>query len=269
MPMLIKSVKNKDYGLLVDNVKINMEQGYIISRLKNVNYEKFYLNDTDKMWYFKNYKKDIKLIDILYPDKNILEIQFKNNDYNNYLPDNLIIKLDPKFENSFIEPPNYQILEEGKLLVVYPNIPEDFSINKSNDDNPDTKSNDIKPIMPANFSITTVNSIDYIQFCKKINDKKHQYKTKINSLDIKSELSRFINELNEKYELELNPLDYPITNTNGWTTTNQIITHTDSAEKQSQRERTQRYLVKKKQELGEDEFRKQNAEKAKAYRQTK
>jgi len=32
--MLIKSVKNKDYGLLVDHVKINMEQGYIISRLK-------------------------------------------------------------------------------------------------------------------------------------------------------------------------------------------------------------------------------------------
>jgi hypothetical protein len=94
-------------------------------------------------------------------------------------------------------------------------------------------------------------------------------KTKINSYDIKSELLRFIDELNEKYDLNLDPLDYQIVNTIGWKTTNQIIQQTDSAEKQSQRERTRRYLENKKKELGEDEFRKQNAEKAKVYRQNK
>ena len=76
MSMLIKSVKNKEYGLLVNYIKINMEQGYIVSRLKNANYENFYFNEIDKMWYFKNYKKDTKLIDILYPDKKILKVEF-------------------------------------------------------------------------------------------------------------------------------------------------------------------------------------------------
>jgi hypothetical protein len=49
MPMLIRSVKNKDYGLLVDKVKINMEQGYIVSRLKNAVYENFYFNENNKL----------------------------------------------------------------------------------------------------------------------------------------------------------------------------------------------------------------------------
>ena len=33
-----------------------------------------------------------------------------------------------------------------------------------------------KPIMPTNFSICNVNGVDYIQFCKKIDEKKCQYK---------------------------------------------------------------------------------------------
>ena len=116
--MLIKSIKNKDYGLLVDYIKINMEQGYLVSRLKNASYKNFYFNNNDKLWYFKNYKKDTKLIDIFYPDKKILDIQFKNNDYNDYLPNNLIIKFDPKYENSFLEPSNYQILEDGTSVLI-------------------------------------------------------------------------------------------------------------------------------------------------------
>lgn len=120
--------------------------------------------------------------------------------------------------------------------------------------------------MPTNFSITNVNSVDYIQFCKKIDDKRHMYKTKINSLDIKAELARFITELNEKYNLKLETADYQITNTNGWKTTNKIVEHFDSIEKEKQRERTKRYLENKKKEIGVDEFKKQNAEKEKAYR---
>ena len=158
----------------------------------------------------------------------------------------------------------------------FPNVPSTINLTKeltktdeSNTDSDTGNTNTPKPVMPTNFSITTINSVDYIQFCKKIDDKKYQYKTKINSYDIKSELDRFIDELNEKYQLELIKSDYPIVNTNGWKTTNQIIQHSDSAEKQSQRERTRRYLEKKKQEMGEEEFRKQNADKAKSYRQSK
>ncbi len=116
--MLIKSVKNKDYGLLVNKVKINMEQGYIVSRLKNSIPENFYQNTNDNLWYYKNYKKDIKLIDIFYPNLKIKSVEFKNNDYNDYLPDNLIIKLDEKYENSFFDPPDYTILEKGSSVQI-------------------------------------------------------------------------------------------------------------------------------------------------------
>jgi hypothetical protein len=164
---------------------------------------------------------------------------------------------------------SYKDIANLKKEILY-NIPEEYTnIIKKTNIQPVDNTNVIKPTMPINFSICHTKGIDYIQFCKKIDDKKHQYKTKINSYDIESELSRFIDELNEKYDLELDPEDYPIINTGGWKTTNQIITHEDTAEKQSQRERTRKYLEKKKKELGEDQFRKQNAEKAKSYRQSK
>ena len=83
--MLIKSVKNKDYGLLVDKIKINMEQGYLVSRLKNVSNDNFYKNTENNLWYYKNYKNESRLIDIFYPDKKIIDITFIDNDKNNYL----------------------------------------------------------------------------------------------------------------------------------------------------------------------------------------
>jgi hypothetical protein len=36
MQMLIKSIKNKDYGLLVDHIKINMEHGLTLLHQKNI-----------------------------------------------------------------------------------------------------------------------------------------------------------------------------------------------------------------------------------------
>ena len=116
--MLIKSVKNKDYGLLVDKIKINMEQGYLVSRLKNMSNDNFYKNTENNLWYYKNYKKESRLIDIFYPDKKIIDITFIDNDTNNYLPENLIIKLDTKYENNFIEPNNCTILEKGTPSLI-------------------------------------------------------------------------------------------------------------------------------------------------------
>jgi hypothetical protein len=181
--------------------------------------------------------------------------------------------------DSFVDTVNKKFPQLKLSKYPIPNIPDNFSLNNlpnnlKSDDESDIESEEIntttiKPVMPTNFSICRVNDIDHIQFCKKIDDKKYQYKTKINSYDIESELSRFIDELNEKYDLDLDQSDYPIVNTRGWKTTNQIVKHEDSKEKQSQRERTHKYLEKKKKELGEDQFRKQNAERAKAYRAQK
>lgn len=126
-----------------------------------------------------------------------------------------------------------------------------------------------KPVMPLNFSICNVNQVDYIQFNKKIDDKRFQYKTKINSYDLPQELDDFIDQLNEKYDLGLINSDYKIIKTNGWKTTNKIIDHTDTDIKIAQRTQAKKYLENKKQELGEGEFKKQKAQYARQYRANK
>jgi hypothetical protein len=141
-----------------------------------------------------------------------------------------------------------------------------------------------KPKMPNNFSITTVNKIDYIQFCKKIDGERIQYKTKINSYNLHSELYNFIDHLNNTYSLKLDKKDYIIPN-HSWKTTNKIIDHNNiteqhwatpnvlerkvklSSEQQLRnRESVQKYLAKKKEELGEDEVRRMKTEYMKTYR---
>jgi hypothetical protein len=173
--------------------------------------------------------------------------------------------------NKFVDIVNQKFPQLKIDQYQIPNITDSLELIKPTNLNEETtdidNSNVTKPTMPTHFSITKVNNIDYIQFCKKINGEKYQYKTKINSYDIETELSRFINELNEKYDLNLIQSDFLIINTNGWKTTNQIVDHEDTKEKLSQRERSRKYLENKKQELGEDEFRKQNTLKARAYRQ--
>ena len=82
--------------------------------------------------------------------------------------------------------------------------------------------------MPQNFSICNVNQVDYIQFCKKIDEKRFQYKTKINSYNLTNELDNFIDQLNKKYDLGLIKSEYKIINTTGWKTTNKIIYHVDT-----------------------------------------
>ena len=123
-----------------------------------------------------------------------------------------------------------------------------------------------KPVMPNNFSICRVNDIDYIQFNKKIDDKRYQYKTKINSYDLQLELDTFVDRLNSDYALTLNKKDYIITNNDNWQTTNKIVDHTDTQDKQKRREIAKRYIDKKKQEIGEDEYKKLKAAQARNRR---
>ncbi len=143
------------------------------------------------------------------------------------------------------------------------NIPKELNIEHVDN------TNKTKPVMPQNFSICNVNDIDYFQFNKKIDEKRFQYKTKINSYDLQIELENFIDQLNEKYDLGLIKSEYKIINTNGWKTTNKIVEHVDTDEKIAQRLRTLQNIEKKKQELGIEEFRKQKAIYAKQYRESK
>ena len=83
------------------------------------------------------------------------------------------------------------------------------------------------------------------------------------------ELEQFIDDLNNKYRLNLDKSQLKIANTNGWKTTNKIVEHSDSPEKLAQRKRTQRYLEKQKESMGVDEFNKQKAQYAKTYRTSK
>lgn len=173
--------------------------------------------------------------------------------------------------NNFIDTINdlYKDIVHFEKSTLY-NIPKEYTeiVKKIQTEHIDNTGK-TKPRMPQNFSICNVNDIDYIQFNKKIDDKRFQYKTKINSYDLTQEIDNFIDQLNDKYDLELIKSEYKIINTNGWKTTNKIVEHVDTEEKISNREKARKHLEKKKQELGENEFKNQKALYAKQYRANK
>ncbi len=62
-------------------------------------------NSNNNLWYYNNKK----LIKLLYPNREITNIKFKNNDYNDYRRENLIVKFK---ENNIKLPSNYKIIQE-------------------------------------------------------------------------------------------------------------------------------------------------------------
>ena len=163
--------------------------------------------------------------------------------------------------NNLIDILNQTHNELGLLYYTIPDLPIIKVFNEIIIDE-----NINKPKMPNNFSITTVNKVDYIQFCKKINDERMQYKTKINSYDLQDELNNFIDKLNNTYNLKLNINEYIIP-IHEWKTSNKIIDHNNVSEQQLRnRESVQKYLKKKKEELGEDEIKRIKTEYMKTYR---
>jgi hypothetical protein len=188
-----------------------------------------------KMKYYTIQNKDIKLENI----------KISNNDENK-----IKIELPPNFtffkekESFFIQYIKYinKVKINKKIKIQNNNIQEDFNnlILLLNDKYPDYKNefpvnyiiNNIptniinntkilKPIMPTNFSICNVKGIDYIQFCKLIDNKKCQYKTKITSYDLQDELNKFIIFLNDKYNFNIDTKQI-IVQMNNWKTTNTI-----------------------------------------------
>ena len=78
-----------------------------------------------------------------------------------------------------------------------------------------------KPVLPRNFSIYNGAGKDYIQFSKKIDNKKVSYKTGIKSYDLQKELDTFVNYLNQEYKLNL--AYQKVVELNGWKTSNKVI----------------------------------------------
>jgi hypothetical protein len=109
------------------------------------------------------------------------------------------------------------------LNLQYPNLNiESYKVKNPFDFNDDTKLKEItRPEMPPNFCITNINLVDYIQFSKKINDKKVSYKKEIKSHDLQNELNIFVNNLNTKYNFNI--LEQKIINMNDWKTSNKIL----------------------------------------------
>ncbi len=109
------------------------------------------------------------------------------------------------------------------LNTEFPNLKIDqYTVQNPYDftDKTQLKETNTKPELPSNFCITNINSVDYIQFSKKINDKKVCYKTNIKSHDLQKELDNFVDSLNKKYDFNI-PAQ-KIININGWKTTNKI-----------------------------------------------
>ena len=110
-------------------IKLDPSHVPIISRLKNNKPENYIFDDIKKLWYFQNYKKKYKLIDILYSNEKILKVEFKNGDYNDYIESNLILTKNLKFQDNFNPPDNIEIINtydsikitEGKYAGQYRN----------------------------------------------------------------------------------------------------------------------------------------------------
>ncbi len=256
--------------------------------VKNQN-QKYYankkseLNNTDDSNNTNNIVQ-VKKVDNTNPDKLVLPANFthfieNSDDYFAFNKHVNKVRLTTKYKlrsaniqkefDDFVTIVNIKFPELKIPLYKIPNVSKFQPDKQENNTQPDTITNTVKPVMPANFSICSVNNVDYIQFCKKIDGQRYQYKTKINSYDLADELNKFIDDLNSKYGLNLDPSQNKIANTNGWKTTNKIVEHSDTPEKLAQRERTQRYLEKQKESIGVDEFNKQKAQYAKTYRTNK
>ena len=109
-----------------------------------------------------------------------------------------------------------------EINFLYPNLKIEKYTVKNPYDFIDIKplKEDNRPTMPPNFCITNINSIDHIQFTKKINNKTISYKTVIRSYDIQKELNDFVDHINGKYNLDISPQE--IIDTKNWKTINKI-----------------------------------------------
>jgi hypothetical protein len=106
-------MKNENYFLLNKIIKIDLKNSMIIGRLKKFNDNDSLIYDYEKnLWVYKCYKSSTSLIEILYPNKKIISVNFLNLDHNDYREQNLLIT--EKIIEKINPPSNYKILSEGE-----------------------------------------------------------------------------------------------------------------------------------------------------------
>ena len=115
--MTLEYIKNDEYFLLNKIIKIDLKDSIIISRLKNINNDdSLIFNNETNIWFYNSYKSKTSLINILYPDKKIISVNFLNLDYNDYREKNLLIT--EKIDEKIIPPSNYKIISEGESYYI-------------------------------------------------------------------------------------------------------------------------------------------------------
>ena len=115
--MTLEYIKNDEYFLLNKIIKIDLKDSIIISRLKNINNDdSLIFNNETNIWFYNCYKSKTSLINILYPDKKIISVNFLNLDYNDYREKNLLIT--EKIDEKIIPPSNYKIISEGESYYI-------------------------------------------------------------------------------------------------------------------------------------------------------
>jgi hypothetical protein len=109
---------NQDYILINDIIKVDINQYNILLRLKNFSKDNLGFNKSDKLWYYNKYKTKEDLINILFKNDNVTRFKFINKDINDYRTTNIKIIIDDKYKDKFNPPNNYEILENGKSILI-------------------------------------------------------------------------------------------------------------------------------------------------------
>lgn len=113
-----QNVNGSKIFLLNNTIKIDPDRTIYIAKLRSNKAENYNFNTDDNLWYFQNYKKNVRLIDILYPDEKIIDVEFKNLDFDDYREINLILTKDNRFNNIFNPPDNVKIIETGSSIKI-------------------------------------------------------------------------------------------------------------------------------------------------------
>ena len=101
--MSIITIENKNYSLLKNIIKIDNNKLPLILNLRSLTLNSLIFDKNINLWMYKNNK----LINILYPEQHIINIEFKNSNINDYREKNIIFTYDNRFLDTFILPEEY------------------------------------------------------------------------------------------------------------------------------------------------------------------
>ena len=112
--MSIITIENKNYSLLKNIIKIDNNKLPLILNLRSLTLNSLIFDKNINLWMYKNNK----LINILYPEQHIINIEFKNSNINDYREKNIIFTYDNRFLDTFILPEEYELIETGTSILI-------------------------------------------------------------------------------------------------------------------------------------------------------